>query len=296
MTTVLFQAKKIRRQASKGYRHEVAVLLGDMNATQETLATVTTPPAALRPGALLCAELEVMLVTAVAINTISVVRAFQDSTATAHVGGTQLDISPRFSLLDIVDAMQSEITTWSPQLFYPASMTATVATSSSTYELPLAWSGMLGLLEVLQADGSTAQQTWPRLPCKLIRGAASTFAGAPTSGMLVRFTEPIRLGSVFLTAALPYQAGTLVATTDLETNLFLTEGMLDLLSIGAKRRLMLDEVQGRMARQAQDEARRAEETPIGSLVPLAQMENAIYQRRMQEEINRLRHLYPYRIV
>lgn len=296
--TVLAEGKRIRRQASKGYRYEQVQLLATINDSVATLATATALPKGLIAGSVLSADLELMLVTSVdrATNVVSVIRGYQDSIAATHSAPMLIDVSPRFTMLDVVDAMQNEMASWSPQLFYPASDTLTVATTAVTYELPAAWSDMVGVLEVLQSDVAGDITTWPRIPCKLIRGTATSFDGAPTSGMLLRFTEPIRSGSMFITVARPYTPGTLTATTDLETDLFLTPGLRDLLAMGTKRRLMLDEVAGRVARQAQDESRRAEETPIGSLVPLSQMNTQLYNLRLTQEIHRLARKYPLRIV
>lgn len=289
MTTVLNEAKRIRRQASKGYRHDQIQLLAAVTSSATVFGFATTIPNSLRTGAMLSIDLELMLVISVNVpaNQATVVRGAQDSVAVAHSTNDIIDIGSRFTLLDIVDAMQSEIAGWSPALYYPASATSTIATNAMTYELPVAWAGMLGVIDVRQSDLGDDVTTWPRLGCTLVRGAVAEFTGAPTSGKLLRFHEPIRTGQLYVTVGLPYVAGVLTVTTDLETDLKLNEGLRDLLDMGVKRRLMLDEVQGRMARQAQDESRRAEETPIGSLVPLSQLNLMAYNRRLQEEVNRL---------
>jgi hypothetical protein len=46
---------------------------------------------------------------------------------------------------------------------------------------------------------------------------------------------------------------------------------------------------------AQDEARRAEETPVGSMVSLDQLQLAQYRLRKAEEVRLLRRNYPIRI-
>lgn len=295
---VITTARRIRRQLGIGYRLEQMVLLTGINSSDITLTMTTTMPAGVTEGVLLGVGTEMMLVVSAnhSANTVTVIRAFQDTTAAAHVAGSLIDISPRFSLVDIVEAMRGEMMAWGSQLYYPVSETFTVSPEQQTLELPLAWVNMLGLLNVIQSDVSGDITTWPRVACKFIRGDAATFDGASTSGLLLRFTEPIRSGLVYAVAAMPYGYLTMNDDDDLTDDLYLTPGMIDLLEFGAKRRVMADELSGRLARHAQDEARRAEETPLGSLVPVSQLQMMQYNRRMQDEIRLLRSRYPLRMV
>jgi hypothetical protein len=133
------------------------------------------------------------------------------------------------------------------------------------------------------------------MPGRLIRGTAADFTGAPLGGTMLRFHEPVRTGSVYLTVAMPYDSSTMTIDDDLVDDLHLSHSLLDVLELGTQRRLMLNSEYARSARQPQDEARRSEETPVGALVPSNQFLVSLYIRRRQEEVNRLRRLYPIRI-
>jgi hypothetical protein len=65
-------------------------------------------------------------------------------------------------------------------------------------------------------------------------------------------------------------------------------------AMGTKMRLLVDNENGRTARTAQDEPRRAEETPVGATINPLQFNNAVYRNRKQEEINKLRAMWPVR--
>jgi hypothetical protein len=297
-TNVLTTAKRIRRQLSSAHRQEEGVLFADINDSATTVQFDTTLLPAVRAGTLIGIDLELMRVRSKddANNTVSVTRGYLDSTAVAHTAGAQIDISPRFSLLDIFDSMQSEIDSWGQQLYYTVSDTFAVPTTSTTLELPLAWASLLGVCELLQNEVSNdSNVAWPRVDAKLIRGKAGEFDGAATSGILLRFLEPIRTGSVYVVAALPFDATALAVTSDLVTDFHLEPALLDVLELGVKRRCTVDSDNNRGARQAQDESRMAQEVPYGSMVSLTQLGMAQYMRRKSEHVSLLHRRYPLRI-
>jgi hypothetical protein len=133
------------------------------------------------------------------------------------------------------------------------------------------------------------------MPAKLIRGTPTGFNGASTSGALLRFTEPIRTGSVHVVAAMAFDPLVLADTTkDLLADGHMTPGIVDVLELGTQRRLVTQDTDDRSSRAAQDEPRRSEETPPGSTNPVNQFQFGIYTRRKAEEVARLRRRYPIR--
>lgn len=294
----LTTAKRIRRQASKGYRHEQVQLQVALTPTDTTITLTATLPKGLIVGTTIGADLELMLVTSIstATNQCNVIRGYQDTVAVAHAINSLADIAPRFTVVDIFDAMRAEIGSWGNTLYRVVHQEFTVAYAAQTVELPVGWVGFLGVVEVVQSELGTISTVWPRLPAKLVRGDnTGYFTGAPTSGLLLRFTEPIRTGQVLVTAAIPFLPTDITITNDLIVDLSLTVGMIDVLEMGVKRRLMMDELSSKGARHAQDETRLAVETPIGSLVPMGQLQLAQYTHRLQTEANRLHRQFPIRI-
>lgn len=296
-TSVQTTAERIRRQLASGHQQEAAGLFATIDGVVTTIGFDAALPAAVRAGTILGLESELVRVRTrdVVNNQVTVIRGYLDSDPVAHTAGISIDISPRFSMLDIYDAMQTEIDSWGQHLYYVAGQTFAVATNAVTLEMPVAWSNMLGLVESVQSETSTDTTVWPVIKGRLIRGIQGSFDGAPTSGILLRFKEPIRTGAVYLAAALPFSTIPFAPSADLVTDLKMTVSQMGLLEMGVKQRLLIDSENNRGARQAQDESRQAAEVPYGSMVSITQLALARYSLRRQEEVAKLRRLYPLRI-
>lgn len=285
-SAVLTTAKRIRRRSRSTHRVEISVLNTAITDSDTTITFQTTMPNSVIVGAELELDAEIVRVTAVDqnANTATVLRGWNDSIATAHDQYTVVHINPRFSLHDIIELMRSELLSWS-DLYRLADDTFTVDAGAITYELPVAWSSMLRPLRVLQKSGSGSVISWPVLEHKLINGTAAGFDGATTSGKLLRFLQPLLEGEIYVRVALPFADFAL--DDDLVTDVGLADGMLEVLELGTLLKLIGDDLQAASARNAQDEARRAEETPVGSMVPANQWMFAQYMRRRTEEANKL---------
>lgn len=298
-TSVLETAQRIRRQLVSSSRPQQLSLGAALDASETTVLFVETMPNGLVAGSTLGIDTELMRVMSVntSTNSVVVMRGYLDTDPMTHALGTLVDVDPRFSLTDIVEAMRTELLSWGPAMYYPLSDTFTVSLSASVLELPLAWQDMIGVLELLQSDGSplVGDTTWPRVGAKLIRGELGSFDGAPTSGLLLRFTEPIRNGQVYCTVGMPYDTQVFDTTKDLVTDLHLTEGMVELVELGAKKRVIMDGEYERVARQPLEPQRFGENTMLQSVTSMFQMFEAQYRNRKTQEINKLRRLYPLRI-
>jgi len=296
-SNVLETAYRIRRQLTSSFRPEQLLLLADIAAGDTTVQFTSSIPANLREGSALGIDLELMRVLSVdtANNQCTVLRGYLDSTAAAHTANSLVDINARFPLIDILEAMRAEIMSWGPQLYYPLSDTFTVPLTGETYELPLAWADAIGIVDVRQSDTSGDVTSWPRLPHKLIRGDAASFDAAPTSGLLLRFTEAVRSGQVYVTVGMPYDLLELDTTLDFITDYKLQAGMIEVVELGAKRRLVTDGQYERIERQPLEPQRFGENTLLQTIAGMIQMLDAQYRVRKQQEVNKLRRLYPLRM-
>lgn len=278
-------AARIRRRARSDHRAEIVALGATCTsgATSLTLATLTN---AVVVGAELEIGSELVRVTAVntSTNAITVIRGWADSTAAAHTAGDVVRINPRFSLQDIYEMMVTELASWD-NLYRLLDDTFTVDTGAVNYELPVAWANMRHLITVRQKAGSSSYLSWPRISTELIHGTPTGFDGASTSGKLLRFRTPLLTGDIYVRGALPFATFTL--DDDLVADVGLSDGMLEVLELGTLLKMLGDDLQARTARNAQDEARRAEETPLGALVPSNQWLFATYMRRRSEEAAKL---------
>lgn len=293
-TTVESTVQRIRRQLSSGYRFENNYLASGISTSDTTLSLQLPIPAGLQAGAIVYVGTEAMRVTAVSSSsgTITVIRAVYDSVAATHATADEVVINPRFSPLDIIDAMIEEIASYGPQLYWVDDLEFTVAEVQDLIELPIAWNDTFGVIDVRRKWTDSGSDAWPRIQCRFQRGGGNwdTFSGVS----IIRFIDTVQGGTIYVQVARPFDTSTFTLATDLVTEVKVPGSLLDVIAMGTKMRLLVDNDNGRAARVAQDEPRRAEETPLGATVQPLQLNNALYRNRKQEEVNKLRAMWPVR--
>lgn len=296
-TTIGNVIERTRRQLASSLRYEVNVLgaaLAD-SATDTTVQLTYALSAGLREGAVLSVGREDLRVLSVDRNAqqATVIRGWQDSDPAAHTSGVEVWVNPRFSQVDIAEALADEILSWGRDLYRVADGTFAIADSVETFELPVGWSSAWGIIDVTRNWTAEDSSAWPRIPAKLLRGSA--FDGATTSGLLLRFTDKVLAGKVHITVALPFDLNDLSDPSDLVADVGLQPSMLDVLTLGMKQRLVGDAEHSRHSRMTQDEPRRAEEVPPNAALQDSAQTYVAYARRKGEEANRLRAMYPLRM-
>lgn len=294
-TSVVNTIQRIRRQLSSGYRLETNLLNGSLTSTATTISLVNSLPTGLQPGAILYIDLEALRVTTInaSAQTMTVIRGYYDSDATTHSANAEVVINPRFSPLDIYDAIYDEVASYGPQLYRVGADEFTVQENQDTLNLLPAWNDCFGIIDVRrQWDDNGGVTAWPRQQVRFQRGTQEWDGTNGTS--ILRFVTPVTAGTIYVQVARPFNVSGMSYIADLYTDVGLPESMLDVLGMGVKLRLAVDNEQGRTARTAQDEPRRAEETPVGANVQNFQLLNALYRNRKQEEINKLRAQWPVR--
>lgn len=294
-TLVSNTVQRVRRQLASGYRLETNLLNGAIDATVTTISVLYTLPVGLQAGAIIYVDTEAMRVVAVnaTSQTLTVIRGYYDSDAATHADQAEVVINPRFSPLDIIDAMREEIASYGPQLYRVDADEFTVVDVQDTLTLPIAWNDCFGVIDVRRqwADNGGID-SWPRIQCRFQRGDSNWTATSGSS--IIRFIQTVQAGTVYVQVARPFVLSTFTLATDLVTDVKLPDSMLDVVAMGTKMRLIVDNENGRSARTAQDEPRRAEETPLGAMVQPIQLNTSLYRNRKQEEINKLRAQWPVR--
>lgn len=292
-TTVSTTVQRIRRQLSSGLRNETNFLAEGADFAASTLSLTLPIPAGLQIGSVIYVNTEAMLVTAVstANSTVTVKRAWFDSISPFfHNINSEVVINPRFSPLDIYDALQDEIASYGPQLYWVDTAEFVVADAADTIPLPLNWADCFGVIDVRRRSTESDITAWPRVNVRFQRLGPSELSGAS----LLRIITPTEASTVYVQVARPFVLSSFATTSDLVTDVKLPSSMLDVVSMGTKMRLLVDSENARNGRQIQDEPRRAEETPLGATVQPFQFNNAVYRNRKQEEVNKLRALWPIR--
>lgn len=295
-------AKRIRRQMKSAHRSEAALLATDLDADDTTVAFDGDISASVKTNTILNINLELMRVKAEpdrSANTVEVTRGWEDSEPAAHVASDEIAINPRFSLIDIYEEMVSELESWGPSIFQVAHSTFAVTGDTQTIELPIDWIGNFGIIDVRRffsdTHGGTSPSTWPTVQnWNLMTSGAGVVDAATTSGLLLRIGDGLATGYVHVTVALPLSMQDALLGDDLIDDIGLPSSSLDLLELGVRIRLLSQSEIGRSARQAQGDARRAEENPPGSIVPVLQLMERQYARRMMMEQRKFYARHPLR--
>ena len=273
-----------------------------MNASDEVLTVEYEVASSLRSGATISVGSELMRVISVApaAKEVTVIRGWQDSDAQVHADASEVLISPRFTLFDIKDAAIAEIESWSPRLFRVTGYQWSVTDAEESVELPLALAHAIGVISVRrQWSEETDSDAWPELAFRAMRGDMGVWGGATTTGLRIRmlpFNGQKRSGSVFAQLAVPFDVSStpLLDSEDFVVDYGLEPSMLEVVELGVKMRIMADAETGRSARTQAEEPRRAEETPPGAALTLAQTWRNTYTRRMGDEVRKLLTKYPVR--
>lgn len=297
---VAVTVNRIRRQLDSALRQETNRLGAALNAGEDVVTMDFEIQPSCRAGAILSIGNELMRVVSVlhAAKEVTVMRGWQDSIDADHADASEVLISPRFTLMDIKDAMVAEIDSWAPRLFRVVDYQWSVTDADESVELPYALSEALGVIGVRRQWAEEQDSSaWPTISYRLMRGTPGVWSGAATSGLRIRllpFNGQARTGSVFATLAMPFDVSSDVLRDeeDLVEDYGLAHSMLEVVELGVKMRIMADAESSRSSRTQQDEPRRAEETPPGAALTLAQTWRNTYTRRMGDETRKLLNKYP----
>lgn len=295
-TKVNSAVQRVKRQLASSFRYEVNVLLSAVNHSDTTVTFKYELPASVITGAVLSIaneEMRVMTVDRVA-KSVQVLRGWNNSSPISHMADEEIHINPRFSGLDIYEALIDEVTSWGPDLYRTVARQESVSDGQQTISLPLAWRDIYGLVDVRRNWSEDSTTSWARVEGRLQRGVPGTWDDGPKSGVLFRMFPPVYSGSLYFIAAAPLGVDNITWYADLVDDVGLKPSMLDVLDMGVKWRLLGDSEAGRSARVAQDMPRRAEEVPPRSASDEATRLYPLYVRRKAEEIDRLRWQYPLR--
>lgn len=293
--------ERIRRQLNASIRHETNELAVNLDTTTGVVTLEYDLAASIQKGTILSVGRELMRVVSKneSAKEVTVIRGWQDSEGEAHVDGDEVLISPRFTRMDIYDAMIDEITAWAPKLFRVATYEWSIDDETDTVELPALYADALGLISVRRLwddDAADGASSWPTIGFRLLRGDAAVWSGASTSGLLIRLLPNNgirRAGAIVSQIAVPFDVTSdeLLETEDLIVDYGLEPSMLEVVDLGVKMRIIGDGETGRTQRGAQDEPRRAEEVPAGASLTIAQTIRSNYARRFGDEVAKLQHKY-----
>lgn len=289
--------ERIRRQLSSSFRWEVTTFSGALNSATTSVVLTSLSDGCIA-GSVLSASGEDMRVTAVdrSTRTCTVLRGWGGTMATTHADGDEVALNARFTSGAILDAILDEVASWGTDL-YKVTATTMSTTGENMVEVPSALSGCLYVLSVhRKVTSSIAVSTsnaWPRVDdwYDVRVPIVTAWEGATTTGHAIRFADP-QTGTLLITAAMPIDISALTLDQDLIDDGGMAQGMLEVVDLGAKWRLMQDAENGLSARGSQDDTRAAQEVPPGSAMGVARGIRQLYVRRRREEAAKLQAQHP----
>lgn len=300
-TTVENTIERISRQLASTVRMEISTLGSSLTTSTLTFPLTYDLPNSVRSGAVLSVGRELMRVVSTnpTSKEVTVIRGWQDTDAEAHSSGDEVLINPRFTRFDIYDGIIQEIDSWSPDIFKVADDTGTFAVEATGFEVDSLYANALGVVSLRRNYTEDASAVWPDMPFKLYRGRSGSLTPTEGTGMYVRFTTGVgyvnQAGSYAIRYAIPYDTSLITSeASDLVADVGLDSPLLELVELGVKYRLLMDDETPRTARSVQDEPRRNQEVPPGAGLNQAQMVLQRYERRRNSEVVRLRTLHPFR--
>lgn len=269
----------------------ITTLASTITISDTTIGCTHTPPADVDTGSLIEVGYELCYVVSKSGNNLVVIRAMYGSTGAAHTAGALITFKPRFPAGMMLNELLAEILGWPPELFATTTVELTVPAGDTTVDL----TGSAGknprrILAAERADFYDTAKPWrPTVQAlRLVRGMdVATFP----SGTAVQLTEGwafAEAATLRVTYAHDYTLGTFTSSTDLQTAVGISPSLNDAAVYGLAARMIDGKETARNSHERQGQSRRAEEVPPQSWMRTQAQWMALRDRRVSDEINRLR--------
>ena len=295
MTSFNDWIEKVWRRVYSGSADSTVQLTALISSSATTFTVTPATNNAMRVGAILAVDLEVMYVTAYDTGSVTVVRGYQGSVAASHAAGALVYIQPVYTKFDVGVALNDELL----RLSSPGNGLFKVGVETITYN-PVYMGYDLGgiptnFIDVMEIRHKIPYPTrnYPSIKkWKVLRSIpdAGVFpsgagivvyeSGYPGMPMYVQYSAPF--DTVDSTAWL--------STSDV-TVTGLTPTMVDIPPLGAEIQLTLPREIRRNFMSIQPDPRKALEIPAGSISNSVQAMMMLYNTRISEEADRLMRQY-----
>lgn len=285
-----------------GDRDNLNFLTTGIAATDTTL-NLSDALSGVTTGSYLGVDIEVMYVRNIdpTSNQLTVMRGMLGSQAVSHDTGRLVYIDPLFTRWSIFRALNSEISQLSGAdngLFAIKEFTLTTQSVQKTYDVPLANTDLLGVLEI-RWDSYGPERYWARVNRRQWQVIRDLQTDTGTSGMSIRIEDSVIYPGSFTPGrrmVVRYYSGFSPLSRTLTDDVTLATGisgdMLDIPALGAAARLMGVRSAKRTFIERAIGSRRPSEVPAGASVQSAQILMKLHDDRVQSEADRLRQLYP----
>lgn len=293
MTTVADLIEQTIDHLYGGMRQALTILVDAIDASTTTVKLTETSEVGV--GAFLSIDDELMYVRAVntATTQATVIRGMRGTTAAAHDSGVLVEVNPKFPRYRIRRSLGEEIRSFPTDVHGVLSVDLTTSTDGAGYDLDGVPATYLSILDVQLGPYSSDTSTAVVRPNYYeVRNADLDTYPSGAGIVLTGAVGGIR--DLRVTVAVPFNTSSMADTVNVESAIGLPASMLDIPPMGAAARLMVGREVKRTFGEGQSEPRRAEEVPVGSSSGTATFLRREVQRRIAEEMTRLRSQYPMR--
>lgn len=220
--------------------------------------------------------------------TLTVQRGFAGTTAAAHTAGDLVVCEPRFGRFEALDAARNEVASWPHDLYAVHTEVVTVADGTNQVMLQsTTGKTVTRILDVRLHNTSDDRYLTPGIQApRLLRHTQHDATG-------IRLTLGIDVSDgTDLEVVYGYRPTTTVDdVTDTLASLHWQETWAEIIELGAAARLLADDESTRIDLARQGQSRYDEGIDSRSIIQTAEMWRSRADRRIAEEVSRLRDLY-----
>ena len=287
--------EKVWRRVYSGSADVTVQLESDISSADTTFNVTPNTQNAMRIGAILAIDLEVLYIVGYDNGVATVVRGYEGSVAASHTAGTLVYIQPVYTKFDIGVALNDELL----RLSSPSNGLFKVGVETVTYN-PVYMGYDLGsiptdFLDVMEVRYKVPYPTrnYPAIKkWKVLRSIPD--AGVFPSGAGIVLYESGYPGMpMYVQYSAPFETldpSVWASTTDVTTT-GITPTMVDIPPLGAEIQLTLPREIRRNFMSSQPDPRKAPEIPAGSISNSVQAMMMLYNTRISEESDRLMRQY-----
>lgn len=299
-TTVDALIERVRRDSLLGSRGPLYTVSVDPGIN-DTALEINEAPDGVGPGSLIGIDAELLYVQSVnaPLKTLTVIRAYMGSTATAHDVGTIIEVDPRFPKAALIDYAENEIKSWGQQLWRTQFAEVEVTPNQRAYNLTGADGVIYFLLDVRMAPAGTTElsspwssNAWPHADARLLR-QSDPDPFVSTYGLQL-LNHPTHAGIALVAYAQPLDVTTFDLATDLQGNVGLRPEWIEIVELGCRKRALGSSGVSRTDWRAGGMARAAEQATVFDLLRTTQMAESERQRLFADAATNLRAEWPYR--
>ena len=295
--------EKVWRRVYSGSADSTVQLSADLTTSATTFSVTPATNNAMRVGAILSVDLEVMYVTAYSNGSVTVVRGYQGSVAAKHDANSLVYIQPVYTKFDVGVSLNDELLRLSSPgngLFKVGVETITYNPVYMGYDLGAIPTNFIDVMEIRHKIPYPTRNYPSIKKWKVLRSIpdAGVFpsgagivvyeSGYPGMPMYIQYSAPF---GVFDLTTLDSNGKPSCLSADAATTTGMTNTMLDIPPLGSEIQLTLPREIRRNFMQVQPDPRKAPEIPAGSISNSVQAMMMLYNSRISEEADRLMRQY-----